>query len=154
MDIIDTTLSDSGVTFTPKIKGKIYASTLGHPYEIQVLCSNLYESQLQGKVGEAEWDQAFKNALRELGRDYFEALYRKASEREETVLLTMARAKSALSISETMERIGGENESFPLKNVKNFLYRLENKGLIRRVNKKAFSVIEPMFREYVLQKNF
>jgi hypothetical protein len=41
-----------------------------------------------------------------------------------------------------------------LKNVKNFLYRLENKGLIRRVNKKAFSVIDPMFREYVLLKNF
>lgn len=154
LEIIDATLKGSGVSFDRDIKKNIYAFTLGHPYELQVLCSNLYESQLQGKVGLDEWDQAFKNALWELGRDYFEALYRKASEREESVLLTLAKAKSVLSIAETMARVADQHDSFPSKNVKNFLYRLENKGLIKKVNRKGFCLIDPMFREYILLKNF
>ena len=153
MEIIDFTLNGTRVTFNRDIKQNIYDFTLGHPYEFQVLCSNLYESQLQGKVGKDEWDQAFKNSLWELGRDYFEALHRKASEREEAVLLTLARAKSALSTSETMERVDDEHDNFPLKNVKNFLYRLENKGLIRKIHRKGFCVIDPMFREYILLKS-
>jgi hypothetical protein len=153
MEIIDSTLKGTRVTFNRDIKENIYDFTLGHPYEFQVLCSNLYESQLQGKVGKDEWDQAFKNSLWELGRDYFEALHRKASEREEAVLLTLARAKSALSTSETMERVDDEHDNFPLKNVKNFLYRLENKGLIRKIHRKGFCVIDPMFREYILLKS-
>lgn len=153
MEIIDVTLKKTGVIFSRELKERIYDFTLGHPYELQVLCSNLYESQLQGQVSEDEWDQAFKNALRELGRDYFEAFYRKASEREETVLLSLVKAKTALSISETIEKIRDENSNFPLKNVKNFMYRLEKKGLIKRIHKKGFCVIDPMFREYVLLKN-
>ena len=74
-------------------------------------------------------------------------------EREETVLLTLARAKSALSSSEIMERVDDEHDNFPLKNVTNFLYRLENKGLIREIHRKGFCVIDPMFREYILLKS-
>lgn len=151
--IMDDTLKETGVSFSQGVKEKIYGYTIGHPYELQVLCSNLYESQLRGRVDEGEWDQAFKNALWELGRDYFEALYRKASSREETVLLTLAKAKTDLSITETMKRVGAEYGSFPLKNVKHFLYRLKNKGLIKRSDGKGFKILDPMFREYVLLKS-
>jgi len=153
INIIDDSLRETGVTFSQGIREKIYTYTLGHPYELQVLCSNLYESQLQGRVDETEWDQAFKNALWELGRDYFEVLYRKASSREETVLLALAEAKTDLSISETTERVGAENSSFPLRNVKHFLYRLSNKGLIKRTDRKSFEIPDPMLREYILQKS-
>jgi len=153
LNIIDDSLRETGVTFSQGIREKIYTYTLGHPYELQVLCSNLYESQLQGRVDETEWDQAFKNALWELGRDYFEVFYRKASSREETVLLALAEAKTDLSISETTERVGAENSSFPLRNVKHFLYRLSNKGLIKRTDRKSFEIPDPMLREYILQKS-
>ena len=153
LQIIDDTLKDTGVSFSKNIKERIYTYTLGHPYELQVLCSNLYESQLQGKVDKAEWEQAFKQTLWELGKDYFDALYRKASSREETVLLTLAKAKTDLSITETVERVGAEYHDFPLKNVKHFLYRLEDKGLIRRTERKDFKILDPMFMEYILLKN-
>ena len=65
-----------------------------------------------------------KNALWELGRDYFEALYRRASGREETILLTLAKAKTDLSITDSAKRVGAAHKDFPLKNVKHFLYRL------------------------------
>lgn len=106
LQIIEDILKDTGVSFSQKIKENIYTYTLGHPYELQVLCSNLYESQLQGRVDEAEWEQAFKNALWELGRDYFEALYGRASGREETILLTLAKARTDLSITESTKRVG------------------------------------------------
>ncbi|MFQ5887808.1 MAG: ATP-binding protein [Candidatus Hydrothermarchaeales archaeon] len=153
LQIIDDTLKDTGVSFSKNIKERIYTYTLGHPYELQVLCSNLYESQLQGKVDKAEWEQAFKQTLWELGKDYFDALYRKASSREETVLLTLVKAKTDLSITETVESVGAEYHDFPLKNVKHFLYRLEDKGLIRRTERKDFKILDPMFREYILLKN-
>jgi hypothetical protein len=153
LQIIEDILKYTGVSFSQKIKEKIYTYTLGHPYELQVLCSNLYESQLQGKVDEAEWEQAFKNALWELGRDYFEALYRKASGREETILLILAEAKTDLNITDSTKRVSATHKDFPLKNVKNFLYRLENKGLIKKTERKGFKILDPMFREYVLLKS-
>jgi hypothetical protein len=152
LQIMEDILKDTGVSFSQKIKERIYTYTLGHPYELQVLCSNLYESQLQGRVDEAEWEQAFKNALWELGREYFEALYRKASGREETILLTLAKAKTDLSITESAKRVGAQHKDFPLNNVKHFLYRLETKGLIKRTERKGFKILDPMFREYVLLK--
>lgn len=153
LQIIEDILKYTGVSFSQKIKEKIYTYTLGHPYELQVLCSNLYESQLQGKVDEAEWEQAFKNALWELGRDYFEALYRKASGREETILLILAEAKTDLNITDSTKRVSATHKDFPLKNVKHFLYRLENKGLIKKTERKGFKILDPMFREYVLLKS-
>jgi hypothetical protein len=152
LQIMEDILKDTGVSFSQKIKERIYTYTLGHPYELQVLCSNLYESQLQGKVDETEWEQAFKNALWELGRDYFEALHRKASGREETILLTLAKAKTNFTIAETAKTVGAKHKDFPLKNVKHFLYRLENKGLIKRTETRSFTILDPMFREYILLK--
>lgn len=149
-DTIDRTLHNTGVSFSQRVKKMVYQHTLGQPYELQVLCSNLYESQLKGKVGETEWEQAFKNTLRELGRDYFEALYRKASSREKTVLLIIVQAKTDLSIAETMKKVGAEFSDFPLNNVKNFLYRLEAKGIIKRTRENRFKILDPMFKQYIL----
>ena len=81
-----------------------------------------------------------KNALWELGRDYFEALYRRASGREETILLTLAKAKTDLSITDSAKRVGAAHKDFPLKNVKHFLCRLGNKGLIKRIERKGFKI--------------
>jgi hypothetical protein len=91
-------------------------------------------------------------ALRELGRDYFEALYRRASSREETILLSLAKTKTDSTIAETAKTVGAKYKDFPLKNVKHFLYRLENKGLIKRAETKGFTILDPMSREYVLLK--
>lgn len=154
LKIIERTLHGTGVSFSQQVKKMIYEYTLGQPYELQVLCDNLYASQLKGKASEAEWDQAFKNALRELGRDYFEALYRRASSNEETVLLVLAKAKTDLSITEAMGKVGSECAEFKLNNVKTFLYRLEGKGLIKRTEENRFKILDPMFKQYVLSKDF
>lgn len=68
-------------------------------------------------------------------------------------MLTLAKAKTDLTITETMKRVGVEYGSFPLKNVKHFLYRLKNKGLIKKSDGKGFEILDPMFREYILLKS-
>ena len=149
--LINETLKGTGVSFDPRVKTDIYRFTQGHPYELQLLSSHLYEAQIGGKVTTGLWDGAFRNALRELGKDYFESLHRRASERERVILEILADAKTAMNIADirsimiVKKRVRG----FPIANIKNFLYRLEAKGLIRRSEDGSFKILDPMFAEFI-----
>ncbi|MFH1782870.1 MAG: ATP-binding protein [Candidatus Omnitrophota bacterium] len=153
LNTVNTTLSDTGVQFDDFIKMKIYDYTYGHPYEVQLLSSHLYDSQIEGIVGEATWDAALNNTLRELGRDYFSNLLARASDRERYLLKILAEEGGRLSIKDfrNMMIVGKHAKKFPIANIKNFLYRLNEKGLIRRGPDGSFSIVDRMFREYVLK---
>lgn len=151
MHLIDDTLKGSGVSFDPKVKAEIFKYTRGHPYELQLLSGHLYEAQIEGKVAPCVWDSAFKNTLRELGKDYFESLFRRASERERVVLEILADAKTAMSIADirSIMIVEKRTRNFPIANIKNFLYRLESKGLVRRSEDGNFRILDPMFAEFL-----
>jgi len=68
--VIQETLKNTGVRFSEDIINRIYKYTLGHPYELQVLCSNLYESQIKGLVSKRQWETVFQITLSDLGEDY------------------------------------------------------------------------------------
>ena len=55
-EILDRTLKGTGVHFDDKIKEKVYEYTKGHPFELQILCSNLYDNQIGGRVTDMVWD--------------------------------------------------------------------------------------------------
>ncbi len=149
--LIDHTLRGSGVSFKEGIKDKIYSFTQGHPYELQLLSSHLYEAQLEGEVSSAFWEAAFNNTLKELGADYFESLLRRASEREREMLALLAERKEALSIGDIRKIVISERrlKGFPIANIKNFLYRLENKGILRRSPEGQFAILDLMFAEFI-----
>ncbi len=149
--LIDDTLKNSGVSFKEEIKDKIYRFTQGHPYELQLLCSHLYEAQLEGEVRAVFWETAFNNALKELGADYFESLLRRASEREREILALLAERKEALSISDIRKIAISERrlKDFPIANIKNFLYRLESKGILCRTPEGRFGILDLMFAEFI-----
>ncbi len=151
IQLINETLKGTGVSFDPRVKADIYRFTQGHPYELQLLSSHLYEAQIEGKVTTSLWDGAFRNALRELGKDYFESLYRRASERERVILEILADAKIPMSIADirSLMIVKKRVRGFPIANIKNFLYRLEAKGLIRRSGDGNFKILDPMFAEFV-----
>ena len=48
--------------------------------------------------------------------------------------------------------VGPHARRFPIANIKNFLYRLEEKGIIIRDQKGSFDIPDRMFREFVLRK--
>ena len=150
-EIIDKTLSEAEVDFNDDIKKAIYDNTEGHPYELQLLCSNLYDSQLQANITNDIFIKALKNTLRELGKDYFEALYRRASDREKEVLSILVEKNKPLSIADIRSVMITEKRKagFPIANIKNFLYRLYEKEIIKRKDSGKFEIIDPMFAKYL-----
>jgi hypothetical protein len=150
-EIIDKTLKETQIKFSQEIKDSIFENTKGHPYELQLLCSNLYESQLEGSVASEVFLKALKNTLHELGRDYFEALYRRASEREKEVLSVVVEKDKPLSIADIRSIMITEKRKagFPIANIKNFLYRLNEKEILKRNNSGEFMISDPMFAKYL-----
>lgn len=153
--VIEKTLQGTGVTFQPEIIEEIFRYTQGHPYETQLLASHLFETQIQRKVTLNEWASAFSHTVRELGRDYFHMLYARASDREREVLQVLAEARKALPQGEIRRIMIVEKhaKNFPVANIKNFLYRLHDKGLVKRHENGNFQILDPFFGEYILQEN-
>lgn len=150
-EIIDKTLNETEISFGENIKKDVYDNTKGHPYELQLLCSNLYDDQLQDIITNEIFNKALKNTLRELGKDYFEALYRRASDREKEVLSILVEKNKPLSISDirSIMIIEKRKAGFPIANIKNFLYRLYEKEIIKRRDTGEFEIIDPMFTKYL-----
>ncbi|MEK6732195.1 MAG: BREX system ATP-binding domain-containing protein [Candidatus Omnitrophota bacterium] len=148
---IDMTLKGTGVEFEESIKKNIFEYTGGHPYEVQLLASHLYDSQIEGVVNAGAWDSASNNTLKELGRDYFDFLLSKASDREKDLLSILAEEKRPLTIKDftTMMIVGKRAKKFPIANIKNFLYRLEEKGLVKRMENGSFFIQDLMFGEFI-----
>lgn len=153
VNIADRTLEDTGVEFDNSIKERIFEYTDGHPYEVQLLSSHLYDGQIEGKVGGDVWENALNTTLKELGKDYFNTLLAKASDRERDLLKILAEEKRPLSIKDlrTMMIVGRYAKKFPIANIKNFLYRLDEKGIVRRNQDSSFDIPDRMFREFVLK---
>lgn len=152
-ETISGTLEGTGVIFDDVVKDKAFEYTNGHPYEVQLLSSHLYDSQIEGKVTEAAWESALTNTLKELGRDYFNTLLAKASDRETDLLKILSEEKRPLSIKDFREMmiVGRHARKFPIANIKNFLYRLSEKGIICRDQNGNFDIPDSMFREFILR---
>lgn len=63
-EIIHNSLMNSGVIFEKELTEKIFSYTQGHPYELQLLCSHLYDSQIAGVVSSQQWESAFCGTFR------------------------------------------------------------------------------------------
>ncbi|MCX5692352.1 MAG: hypothetical protein NTX47_01510 [Candidatus Omnitrophica bacterium] len=153
MATIDMTLKGTGVAFEEEVKKNVFKYTGGHPYEVQLLASHLYDSQIEGKVKSEAWDSALNSTLKELGRDYFSFLLSKASDREKDLLKILAEEKRPVTIKDftTMMIVGKRAKKFPIANIKNFLYRLEEKGLVRRTENSGFYIQDLMFAEFIVR---
>lgn len=150
---VENTLEDTGVVFEKEVKEKVSEYTGGHPYEVQLLSSHLYDSQIGGRVDSSVWGAALLNTLKELGKDYFTSLLSKASEREKHLLKILAEEKKPLTITDfrNMMIVNRRAGKFPIANIKNFLYRLEEKGIITRDRSGNFDIPDRMFREFILK---
>ncbi|MFC1624444.1 AAA family ATPase [Candidatus Omnitrophota bacterium] len=153
VNTVNSNVKDTGVEFDNIITERIFEYTDGHPYEVQLLSSHLYDGQIEGKVASPVWDNALNNTLRELGKDYFDMLIKKASDRERDLLKILAEEKRPLSMKDlrTMMIVGKYARKFPIANIKNFLYRLDEKGILERKPDGSFDMPDRMFREFVLK---
>jgi len=147
---LDRILVDTGVAFDEEIKRLVHVYTEGHPYELQVLCSHLYDNQVGGKVTEEVWATSFNTALVELGEIIFDYLYQKASPQEMKVLYLFSLLGKPMTRKESQEFI----HSYPLlelteNTVNTAINRLLSKGLLVRRSKFKYSLFDHFFLEYV-----
>ena len=148
--VVLETLKNSDVKFENSVISRIYPYTKGHPYELQVLCSNLYENQIKGRVSNQQWTAAFNSTIAELGRDYFASLYRKATDREETILQVLAGQDDEIDTKTIQLELLKTDKKYPAKDTRFYIYRLIAKGLVLQKNKGKYQLIDRMFKEYIL----
>jgi uncharacterized protein len=150
---INSTLSGTGVIFEEDIMELCWDYSEGHPYELQLLANHLYDNHMRGVVSRDCWDISLLNTLKDLGIEYFSSLYDKASEREKELLMIFAKRKEYLNISELKDIVIFEEKikSYPVSNIKNFVYRLVDKDLLLRRDDKRYRILDRMFAEYILK---
>lgn len=150
--IIDATLKDTSVTFAQEVQQSVYDYTEGHPFQMQILCSYLYENQIKGIVGLDQLDSAISQTLDELGPIILDPLYSSASEQEKATLQAMALKYQVYSF----ENIGKQFHSLKRRMSKGTLStavsRLCDKGLLVKLERGKYRLVNRLFNEFVLRQ--
>ncbi|MEW6619624.1 MAG: response regulator, partial [bacterium] len=127
---VEKTLENTGVTFSPEVIERVYLYTHGHPFEMQVLCRNLYETQIAGKVDLAVWEKALQNTLVDLGTAIFDHWFNEASKGEAEVLKVFSFQETPLTKQEITQLLSERGSRISSGNIGKYLQRLVNKKLL------------------------
>ncbi len=144
-----SSLAGTGVVFDRGIVDRVYSHTQGHPFEMQVLCHNLFSSQLSGRVGEQTWQKALEATVKDMGMAVFDQWYSTASHEEGKVLSVIAASNEPVSLSRIREAIRSRKWKKVEKNVAKYIQRLRTKNLIAKSGRGHYFVADPMFRTYL-----
>ena len=145
MDFLDETLATTGVQFDDEVKDKIFEYSGGHPYELQVLCSFLYDNQIAGEVTVDVWDVSLDSAITQMGDVLLDTLYESASETEKAILKEYAEDSEDFR----SKRIDIETKVLSSEEVAKYLNRLADKELLVRRGRGIYTFPDRIFREYV-----
>lgn len=148
--VISSIMSGSGVAFDDEILKKVYDYTEGHPYELQVLCSHLYNHQIGGRVTEEVWDKSLLDALLEVGEVVFDAIYDQASLKERQILHLMAISSIAVGRKEIADIAKTKEFNLTEDAISMYLNRAVKKGMIRRLDRNRYALLDRFFREYLM----
>ncbi len=147
-EVVKKSLEGTGVAIPSSVLTNIYEITLGHPYELQVLCSYLYDSQIEGKITDMSLPTSLRETLKTLGEEVFEEMYKEASGKERNVLYLIAKNDKPTSwklISEQAKK-HFKVSTGPLSPM---LSRLLEKKLVEKPDKATYFISDPLFRLYV-----
>lgn len=148
---IDKTLRGTGVIFEGNVKERVYDHTQGHPYELQVLCSNLYDNAIKGRVSSEQWSPALNETLLNLGAIVWDTLYNEASEQERKVLYVIAYLEKPQTRKEITTIIKKNRLGISDNAVGVLLGRLLEKKLIVKIDKYQYGLSDKLFREYIIR---
>ena len=148
-DTILKSLAGTGVSFNPDVIAKVYKYTKGHPFEMQVLCSHLFNNQVSQRVDVAMWDKSLQTTLNDMGVAIFDYWYSLASEEEAKVLRVIAEVETSVSTKQIHDLAVGGTVKVSPPNIAKYLQRLVEKKLINKSGRGSYSIQDRMFRAYV-----
>ena len=148
-ETVSKSLDGTGVSFSDDTISSIYDSTLGHPYEMQALCYQLFDSQIKGRVEKDQWDKALAAAAWDMGEDVFENWLARASHQELQVLLALAAHNGAAEVAEIKQALVARQSGVLETAVGKLLRRLLDKGLVENPSRGQYAIPDPMFKVYI-----
>lgn len=147
--IIRKILNGSGVQFPQKIIENVFEYTEGHPFQLQVICDNLYENQVNGKITGNAFSVALESTLQDLGEIILDNLFEKASEKEKLILLKMAEKYRPYGSNDLSDILNGTIEK---NEIRTMLLRLTKKEIIKNISRGRYAISSRMLSEYIIRK--
>ena len=142
--LIRKNLKETGVTFPKKTMRRVYETTKGQPFEVQVYCSQLYDRQLKGKISLEHQELAEKDTIETLGQTVFDGWLENASEREKEALKVLANFEKPAELKEIHKKSSQKKED-----ISRYLERLNEKRLIEKPSRGHFPIPDYFYREYI-----
>jgi CheY-like chemotaxis protein len=139
----------TGVSFGGDVIKRVFEYTQGHPFEMQVLCYHLFNSQLSRRVEIDVWDKAFQNALNDMSRVVFECRFNQASNEESKILYVVAMSEEPIATKQIRRLAEEDKLKVPVQNAGKYLQRLVEKKLISKSGRGLYNIPDPMFRAYI-----
>lgn len=149
IEIVDKTLDSTGVVFEREVKETIFKYTEGHPFQLQVLCDYLYESQVEGVVRIDAFSFSLDKTLEDLGEIIFTPLYNRASEKEKQILKVMANNYNTKSVDKLMSIAVNKGTDIDKGAFNVLLSRLVEKGIIVKTGRGSYILPNRLLAEYI-----
>lgn len=146
---IEQSLAPTGIRFTPEVIDNVIRYSKGHPFEMQVLCHDLVEHQIQAQVDSSVWEPALRKAVDELGSTIFRFWYSQATAAETEVLRAFANSDDPLSIKDVKATLVELESDVSLNGVDNFVQGLVDKKLLVEIEPDLHMIPDTMFKAYV-----
>ena len=147
--IVEATLKGTGVTFTQEVQEAVYEYTEGHPFQMQILCSYLYETQMKGNVGRDQLDSALSQTLDELGPIILDPLYSSASEQEKIILQSLSSSFKTYGFDEILRMVKSARAHISKGPLSTILSRLTEKGVLIKLERGKYRVVNKLFNEFI-----
>lgn len=152
LKIIAATLKGTGVSFSREVQESVYEYTEGHPYQMQILCSYLYENQIHGKVETEQFEASLLQTLEELGAIILDPLYSQASEQEKEVLAIIAATYRVYPFDEILKLVDSKGDAIAKGALATILARLCEKGFLMKTDRGKYRVVNKLLNEFLLRK--
>jgi CheY-like chemotaxis protein len=148
-DTILKSLIRTGVSFSKNVVTQVYEYTKGHPFEMQVLCYHLFDSQISRRVDVDVWDKALQTAINDLGGAIFGHWFKQASNEERKVLRVIAEQEAPSSPKKIHLLIEKNKIKIESQSVRKYLQRLVEKKLINKIDRGFYTIPDRMFQVYI-----
>lgn len=152
-ETIIKSLSETGVSFSPEIMTRVFEYTQGHPFEMQVLCSHLFNNQLSSQVETDVWNKALLATLKDMGVAIFDYWFSQASNDEAKVLRIIAQTENPISAKEVQEMALIDKLEISSRNIPKYLQRLSEKKLLYKSGRGLYTIPDRMFCAYIQNRS-
>lgn len=146
--IIRESLKGSGIAINDGIIEKVFEYTEGHPFQLQVMCENLYDNQINGEVTERGLEIALDKAVLYLGELILDNVYESASEKERIIIAEMAGEYKIF----TADELANSLKDMKNNEIRTMLLRLTEKGLLRKEARGQYMIKSRMLHELITRK--